>query len=186
MKRLVLLTIVVLCVSSLGAAQVIPGSIGVFADPPATNCNISDTAPGLLYLYIVHVSTNGSTASQWMLQPGAGFTPSYVAESSTFLTIGTALTGITVAYGSCRDARTTPILLLTMTYFGSGTSSACGLLSIVPDDDAPTGLVEVVDCAAQKHTIPRGGQARVNPDGTCTCNVAAEETSWGKIKSLYR
>lgn len=184
MKRLLLLATVLVCLSSLAFAQANPGSVGIFSDQLGTDCNITDGSVGLFSVYIVHVVTNGSTASQWLMEADPGFTAQYVGETSPFQTaIGDTQNGISVAYGSCLAG---PFLVATVNYFGQGTSTACALLSIVADPVAPSGQVEIVDCSFVKHLAPKGGQARVNPDGTCQCNVATQTSSWGGIKALYK
>jgi hypothetical protein len=56
------------------------------------------------------------------------------------------------------------------------------LIGIVPAPNKPG--VRAVDCA-ENSVIITGGQARVNPDGTCQCAVPVNETTWGNIKALY-
>ena len=190
MKRLLLLTVAVLCLSGLAFAQQDVGSIDIFSDGGYTSCNVTD-AVGLVPVYIVHAhATNGATASQWKLELGAGMTMTSVGESSPYATkIGDSLNGVSIAYGSCQTNPNN--LILTVNFFGQGTSTTCSLLSIVPDPAALTGMVEIVDClqppnGPNKITLQKGGQARVNPDGTCQCNVPVQETTWGGIKALYQ
>ena len=188
MKRILLLTVAVLCVAGLASAQQDVGSIDIFSDGAYTSCNVVDIN-GIVPVYIVHSHANdGAAASQWMLEIGGGVTMVSVGSSSPFPTaIGDPFTGISIAYGTCQTGNT---LILTVNFFGSGTSATCSLMSIVPDPGALSGLVEIVDCLPEpigpnKVTIEKGGQARVNPDGTCNCTVPVQETTWGGINSLY-
>jgi hypothetical protein len=184
MKRPVLLTIVLLSLSSLALAQ-IPGSIGVFTNQLGTDCNILDSPPpAVLPVYIVHVGTSGSTASQWMLEWTAGVTMSYVGESSPFQTkIGTAPTGVNIGYQACMSGT---FLILTVNMFKMGTTPACEMFSIVPDTAySANGFVQIVDCNFVNHELTKGGQARINPDASCICNVAVRESTWGRVKTLY-
>ena len=184
MKRLFLLATILVCVSGLAVGQPNPGSIGIFTDQLATDCNIIDGSMGLKSVYIIHVGTNGATASMWKLDVDPGVTMQYVGETSPFQTIiGDTQNGISIAYASCLSGQ---FLVATVNYFAQGTSTACAYMSIVPNPAAPSGNVEIVNCSFQKHELPKGGQAIVNPDGTCQCNVGTQTTSWGSIKSLYR
>ena len=184
MKRLVLLTLVILGVSSLAFGQANPGSIGVFIDQAGTDCNIPDAGPpGILPVYMVHVGSNGAQASMWMLDTPPP-TLTYVGESSPFsVIIGSTLTGISIAYASCY---TSPFLVATVNFFATGATPACAYLSIIPNPSAENGLLEIIDCSLVKHELTAGGQAVINSDGSCDCNVATQETSWGGIKSLYK
>ena len=184
MKRILLLTVAVLCLAGLASAQEDVGSIDIFSDGLYTSCNVVDVA-GLVSVYVVHTNANdGSTASQWKVELGAGVTMTSVGSINAYPTaIGDPLVGISIAYGACQTIANN--LLVTMNFIGSGTSATCALMSIVPDPTSPSGLVEIVDCARNKITLEKGGQARVNPDGTCNCTVPVQETTWGGIKSLY-
>jgi len=189
MKRILLLTVAVLCVAGLASAQQDVGSIDIFSDGLYTSCNVVDVV-GIVPVYVVHTHANdGAAASQWKLELDPGVTMASVGSINAYPTaIGDPLVGISVAYGACQTAANN--LLVTINFFGSGTSATCGLMSIVPDPASLSGLVEIVDClqppfGPNKVTLEKGGQARVNPDGTCDCTVPVQETTWGGIKSLY-
>jgi hypothetical protein len=183
MKRIVLLTLAVLCISNLAFAQE-PGSIDIFSDVTMTSCNIVDV-PGLVSLFVFHTHASLVASSMWMLEATDG------AEGMTFVGdtvqfpvyIGTSMSGLSVVYGLCLSS---PIHLVTVNFVGSGTTPPCGLFSIVPSPDSDYDQVEVADCNIIRMLIPRGGQARLNPDASCTCQVPTEKTSWGGIKALYQ
>jgi hypothetical protein len=120
-----------------------------------------------------------------MMDASAGVpsTMMYLAESSPYLAIGNTQTGVAVAYLNCLSGSA---LLITVTYLITGFTPACELLSIVEDPAVVVGGVEITDCAFVSHYLTRGGQARINSDGSCDCNVATRQTSWGGIKALYR
>lgn len=179
MGRIVVTSLGILLCASAAIAQ--PGGINLFSDPTYTDCHFYDAGPGLQHVYVVHVFTPGVTASQWMLVNN-GMLCTYLAESSPFITIGDAFSGISVAYGACLAYE---ILLLDISYFCNGLSPACATITVEPDPAAPTGTIEVVDCAANK-LVGMGGVLWVNPDGTCSCIIPTESTSWGRVKALYR
>lgn len=186
MKRALLLSVCLLVVASMAFAQT--GSIGLFADPGATSCDVYDAAAGLVLVYVVHVFTPGATASQFMVT-GSG-TMTYLSEAVTapFIKIGTCAgpgaTGCAIAYGACVGS---PNMILTLQYFASGTTPACDLIQVVADPSATPPGIYVTDCADPPLLLTAtGGTAIVNPVEGCFCNVPVEETSWGQIKSLYR
>lgn len=181
MKKTLLLTLVLMLAASMAFAQ--GGSIGVFADAGGSSCNLTDAAPGLLSLYVVHVLTPGATASQFAApMPACMLGATYLSDSSPFsVVIGSSQTGVAIGYGACLAA---PIHCLTIQYFASGLSTACCYYSVIPDPNLPSGLIEVVDCA-ENLISATGGVGIINPDGTCQCDVPTQDTTWGKVKSIF-
>jgi hypothetical protein len=163
------------------------GSIGLFADVGATNCDVYDVVPGLVIVYVVHVYTPGATAAQFKvdhLSWGAG-TLTYLAEFATppYIPIGNSQTGITIAYGSCQPS---PNMIMTIQYFGSALTPPCSYIQVVPDPAAnPPGIL-VAECTPPSLKVATGGDVVVNPDPTCFCNIPVEETTWGQVKALYQ
>jgi hypothetical protein len=185
MKKALLLTIALLCISSLVFAQA--GSIGVFADPGGAVCDLVDF-PGLVVIYVVHVYTPGATGSQFSLTENHLMT--YLAETVTapYLKIGTcagpAGFGCAIAYGGCYAS---PNMMLMVQYFGNGITPPCGTIQVDVDYTAAIPGMYVSDCADPPNLLTgTGGTAFINNDGSCPCNIPVEETSWGQIKSLYK
>ena len=181
MKRSVLIAIALISIASLAFGQA--GSIGVFADAGATQCNFVDTG-GLVQVNFVHVNHTGATASQWMLDLG-GLPWTHLGDIwNTATSIGVSVEGVSLGYGACMDA---PYAMGVANFFGSE-APACSIIQIVADPLAPTGGIEGVDCVLPKpnKNIPTGGTGIVNGDETCNCNIPVEETTWGGVKALYR
>lgn len=183
MKKALLLALAVICVSSVAYGQ--SGSIDIFGDAGATSCNVTASPDGIFNVYIYHTNAiGGVTASAWLMdRPMATF--NNVGEVSPFpLKLGGSDVGISFSYEGCR---TGSFLILTITYWGQSATAPCGLMTIVGDPNTVTGEVEFADCSPfpVRTSVPQAGQARLNPDGTCSCNVPVEETTWGGIKSLY-
>lgn len=184
MKKLLLLVVVLLSISSLAIAQYDPGSIDVFFDSPPTTCNFTD-AGGLVAVYYFHTHTDGATASSFRLEFSNGVAWNHLGSTWNFATvIGSHEVGWDIGYGACRG-QNEDLYLGVSNFFGNN-APACGLISIVPGQGL-SGLVEVIDCGipAVKWPIERGGQGRVNPDASCDCTVPVQETTWGGIKALY-
>lgn len=180
MKKILLLAAVFVMIASMVHAQ---GHVAIYLDGTGfTECNIASDV-GLLTINVVHTLHPGATAVQYKIQNN-GTTLIYLADVNFFaLVIGNSQAGIAVSYGACLPG---PILVQNILYNGIGTSPACSNLAVVPDPAAPSGFVEAVDCTATK-VFPTAGIMVMKDDGSCPCMLwdRVEETTWGKLKSLY-
>jgi hypothetical protein len=161
-------------------AENLPGSICVYADEAGTDCNIVDDG-GLVQVHMLHVRTNGALASQFALDVSATNWTHIGDLWSFYLSIGSSVGGVALAYEACLSGS---IHLGMATFFGSS-APPCTEISIVPDPGTPSGKIKAADCS-EEIFYPTGGLAYINPDPTCQCSVPVSETTWGKVKSLYR
>ncbi len=185
MRNVTILSMCILLCASAVFGQA--GGIALFADPTYIDCSFIDAGAALVIIYAVHVGTPGAAGCQWMVAEGGGFNCTYISEIGCggFNPIGDTRSGIACAYGSCLPS---DILVATINYFCTGTSPACTWLEVVPDDDAPTGTIEIIDCSMQK-LVGYGGRLYVNPDGSCDCwgrPWKVHQSSWGGVKVLYQ
>lgn len=179
MKRSLLIAVCLALCASLSFAQ--GGSIMLFNSTAANDCDMYDSAPGLISVYVIHMYAPCVTASEFMVgQFGTVLT--YIADTVTppFLAIGNSQSGITIAYGG---SYASPIHILTIQYFGSGISPPCTHLQVVAHP--AVGAIQAVDCATT--IVPAtGGDIVMNPvPPDCVCNIPVKETTWGQLKSLY-
>jgi hypothetical protein len=175
------------------------GTFWLSSDPAGLDCLLDDSQEALRFVYVTHANSPGATASQFRIHSGGGFNCTYLSYQSNYLTLGEPLSGIAIAYGICISS---PITILELIYYCTGTSETCSWLTVCPDLNAPTGTIEVVDCSFNK-LVGFGGVLWVNTDGySCGCWVDSSEASttavncdapvpvrdstWGSIKSLYR
>jgi hypothetical protein len=166
--------------TSLAFAQA--GTIGIYGDPGGTLCELEDATPGLCSYYVVHVLTPGATAAQFSAPAPACFAGPYLSDTAVFpVTIGSSQTGVAIGYGTCVVG---PAHILTINYFCQGLTGNCCEYAILADPNVPSGEIEVVDCTSGL-LFANGGHAVVNADGTCDCTNASEESTWGKVKSLF-
>lgn len=180
MKKVLLLSFALMLVASLAFAQA--GSIGIFADPAATNCNLADAAPGLGLYYIVHVFTGGATGSEWAATKPACHTGMWLSDMNQFaVVLGNTQTGYSVGYGACKIGT---VHICTMQMFNSGTTPACCLWQVVPHPANANGRIEGSDCNFDL-ILPTGGAAIVNSNTGCNCNVPTQDTTWGGVKALF-
>ena len=184
MKKILLLAVVMLGVSSVAFGQYDPGAVNVYSDQSQSSCNFTDA--GFMTVYFFHTHTDGATASQFKLELPASGVYNHFGDLWQFQTvIGSSISGVSVAYMVCQG-QNNDIYLGSATFGTVTPAGVCEMLSIIPDPGAPSGLVEIIDCTATKYTIPVGGVGRVNSDGSCQCEIVpVQETTWGGIKALY-
>jgi hypothetical protein len=181
MKRVVLIAVALMLAATV-ASYAQQGSIMVFTNTNANSCDFIDLGDlSVVRVYIYHMYTAGSGASQWMLEVPADW--EFIGDTKYYtLVIGTSTEGCAVSYGGCASG---DLLLIRASFFGSplidGTP-ACTYISIVAAPGQPG--VRSVDCVDNSYVIP-GGQGIVNSDGTCDCDVPVSESTWGAIKAQY-
>ena len=184
MKKFVLTILAIAVAASPALAQV--GDISAYADGAGTSCNIVDTAPGIITVNILHKHTVGGTASQWAVVLGGGATLTFTGLQAApgMLMLGAPPTDVSISYGGCVVG---DFLIATVGYFGAGTSPACSFISFAAAPTSPIpGEVAMVECDFETLSVVPTGQANINPNASCQCDVAVNETTWGGIKALYR
>jgi len=174
-----------------GAALGQYGYLGVFADQGGCYCNVYDSVPGLVNVYVVHRDiSQGLTGVRFIITGGGGMTMTYLAEAKMGPPLeitGNMVDGYCVGYGSCITGSLT---IMQIVYFGTGTSATCSWLEVSAAPGAVTGQVEGSDCNDQV-VVVSGMQTPVNPDTGCECMILScqpvpvDETTWGAIKALY-
>jgi len=171
MKRILLIGVCLVFAASMAFAQ--NGSIMVFSDVGASDCNFTVGPSGFAPAYIFHMYTPGATASEWKLNIPADWT--HLGDiGDFFLTLGLSVAGTSISYETCLSGN---FKLMTVNLLGAETGTpACTLLGISD--------VQVIDCDDGR-VFPPGGSAVVNNDETCDCSVPVQETTWGGIKALY-
>jgi hypothetical protein len=179
MKRVVFLAIATLFAASMVFAQ--NGSIGIFADPAGTNCNLPGV-PGIAYYYFVHVNAIGASASQWAAPAPTCFSGMRLADLAVFaVNLGNTSAGVTVGYGTCK---TGTFHIMTALYQVFAPAGPCCRWKVVADPSLSSGKIEIPDCLFLM-SYGTGGQGIVNMNQTCPCNVPTEDTTWGQVKALY-
>jgi hypothetical protein len=83
-----------------------------------------------------------------------------------------------------------PSVFAQLNFLSSVYSPPCvATISVAPDPDAASGEIEVVDCDGNALIAEPGGRVIINGNDGCLCwepPVAAEQSTWGKVKALYR
>jgi hypothetical protein len=145
------------------------GTICLYADPQGTQCTLSDTAPGLLSVYVIHdpLSTpaGGVRAVEFAApKPDCMVGATWVTDySTTYVTTGNSQTGVSLVYTGCISD---PVHVLTIQYMTSGLSASDCAYPVVP---IPTqGVVRAVDCD-NDYAQAVGGVTYVNSTRPCEC-----------------
>lgn len=186
-RKLLLPVVILNCATGTVSSQ--PGAVALSSDRTQLCCDLTDQIPGeTISIYVYHLFTPGATSSRFMIAQYPGVNLAYLGEVSPQPGVtGNSQTGIQISYGSCLSD---PILLLTVTYIGSGLSDPCSAMEVVPDPAANPQKILVTDCSNPPSIFEStGGSLILNNDGTCTCGcgrILVKQSSWGCIKALYQ
>ena len=164
-------------------AQFIPGggSVSLYSDAGLSDSTYQDQLVTSFSVFVVHggVTFDAAMGIRFKIEPSPGITFAWLGESSPKPTvIGDSKSGVEIGYGACvfPDAG----LILEIEYLGLGTSEPCSFLRVVDHPDASSGEIEVVLC------VGLGPVSAMGKDLTVNCAVPVQETTWGKVKALYR
>ena len=156
------------------------GSLYLFSDTDFTDSTYQDQSPQVFSVYVVHSDMTGSAARsvRFKVEASPGITFSWIGETSPWTIVdGDSRTGIYVDYNTCLFP--SPGFVLEIQYFGAGTSETCSTLRTVAHPDSPYEVIEVVTCDFEVFSAV-GKELLVN------CPVPVEQTTWGRVKSLFR
>jgi hypothetical protein len=168
MKKVLLLTISLLLVSRIAAAD----HIGIYTDGTGSGCNFgvgfNSTAT------IIHKFSTGATGSRFKVIFPAGSV--FIAFNTAFTTVGTLTSDVSVQYDECL---TGTIVLGSMV-----TILNPGMMSVAPVNSLTT--VTYTDCS-HEDKYASAGQASVGAAfDPCLPPDPVESSTWGKVKALYR
>lgn len=184
MKKTLIIALGILMCASVASAQ-FGGRISLYSDPGYSDCNLNETLFVQNPIYIVHdLAATGNTADFKAVVTWGALNGGVTWNNNLQLGDITG-TGISVTYVGCKNL---PYLLGTWNWIPTVATPACTYaLTVVPAPYIASGEIEIVTCDFQiEYAI--GGQLTVNGNPTdCDCLApGTEETSWSKIKSLYK
>ena len=165
MRRMLLLFVSLLLVSSIAVAD----HIGIFSDATGSSCLLP--AGFTTTCAVVHRYSLGATASRWYID-SSSLIGAVFAFSTSYTTTGSFDNILSVGYGTCLTG-TFPLGTLIM-------ATTSGWLSI-------KGFPGVIytDCNLVEHSAT-AGRACVGCGADPCPILAAEPSTWGRVKSLYR
>ena len=189
MKKILMLAMaLMLCAGAVSAHHV-----GLYTDQTGLtqNCTATPTPGGPYAVYAVHKFNVGGTKGSRFKVTGLVPAPAgtfYTGYSmlNGFININPPELGISCAYGFCDLAQDFGILQLN--FFVTGAIPACAELSVIADPIEAAGTVVYADCDDVVFSAT-GGTFHFTADGTClSCNepTSVQQSTWGKVKSLYR
>ena len=171
------------------------GAIGLYSDTQGTDCAIPDAVPGVLEVNVIHSLASDCVMGAMFAVPiptcatglifvgdrGTGLDPHQTLQ-------GTSPIGIGVAYG-LRFPPMSTLHILTIVYISQGTSGTCCPLQVTAAggdfvEPPPCPNPAAVACSGVGLPV-QAGTAYLNPNGSCSCAVPIETTTWGAVKALY-
>lgn len=165
--------------------------IGIYSDQAGAQCWFSSLVapPGSNTAYVIHRFNVGSTASQFKVNDTSGLFATSQTFPAAYLTIGTWNTDLSIAYGGCVIG---DHVVATLNFLWFGAPVNCGqTLAVAPAPTTPIpGEVALVDCAQPSGNLETATAGTfyllAGCGDACDLGTPAEESSWGKIKALYR
>lgn len=185
MKRAIAVSIGIVLFSTPLFAQ--GGTIALFANQDGIDCNLYESEPGLLRIFVFHLFYEpGVRASQFAVPtPGCAVGLIWIGDTCPFptaVTSGYSPTGIAVPYDGCWD---TPLHILTINYWSEAIANECCVFATEPDPRVLSGEIIMVDCDFNTRGAT-GAHAVLNPTIDCRCaSVPVERSTWGSVKALY-
>jgi hypothetical protein len=172
MKKLV--TLALLLITS--AAPAFADHIGIYRDATGQSCRLD---PGYNNnATIIHKYSLGATGSEFRVDFSQAPGSTFIAFHSPFVSLGDLTTGIAFAYGG--RCLTGNIVVGTIE-----ATLIAGSLQVTPRDGF--WFIMYAACATAEYTAT-GGTAIIGFEATGNCNdpTATEQSSWGRVKALYR
>lgn len=168
------------------ASHAVESKLGLYADQVGINCDVGDVGPDTLTLYVVHTSSTVLLRASLFAAPVptcmVGVT--WIGDIHFWPdTHGDSQSGAAVAYAS--DCTPGPVVVMGIRYVTSGTTQTCCRYPLLPEP--PSRRVEAILCGLFLEFPDIAAPLAVNGDPTCDCTlpVPVEETTWGRIKTIY-
>ncbi len=190
MKRMLLAALAVLCIGATvaGAANY---RVEFSGDNTLSSCALASNGVGPTSVHVFLVGDGGVTAvlfgasipSCWS---GATWIGDQVANPN-WLRIGSTQQdlGLSIAFGECLSL---PLYLGTVNFFGTTEAPCCAFPVTHPAvwENFSTPA-QVADCNFYE-VDAAGGSVIVTAGPACPCQqaLATEQSTWGRVKSLYR
>jgi hypothetical protein len=180
MKRTISITaVLILLVGSQSFSQT--GTLELFADRAGTACVLADT-PYFQSIYVFQTGGASSTGVRFSAPRPACWNATWIGDNwGSGAKVGSSQSDVTVGFGVCRPL---PVLVLEIQYLAGGTATPCCKYEI-----KPIARFAYTNCNFFELPMVVGPRAvTINPDESCPCMVpvSTEESTWGRVKALYR
>ena len=152
--------------ADIAAAQ--QTDVGIYTDATGTVCSLADQSPGIVSAYVVvrHDPQTGVRSIRFAAPRPDCFSATYIADAAVggANVTGNSQEGVAVGFPFCSP---TPLHVLTILYYGYGTTPACCPYPVLPDPAAGSEIV-VTDC--DEVAFPAVAiTSTINADATCAC-----------------
>lgn len=183
--RLATIFVLVMAATTTSFAQT--DRVVLSADAGSVQCELQ-VSPGFYRLHMIHIGTvprnsvafRALTPSCW---PDGVWLGDIVPDPLLKLE-STHASGIIINYPDCA---TVPGYLGYMNFYAPTPVQPCCTYPLTPHLGSGTGTVLVIHCNGSTHE-PSVGALVINPDASCGCSgpVPVAETTWSRIKAMYR
>ncbi len=159
--------------------------IGVYTDESGSYCHL-EVAPGQqVSVYVVHIYTLGARGSTFAVIDDTGFVRLAEVRHSGFFSSGSVYSGVVVSYFDCQVGHAAPFRLDFFTVDPRVDPCAASLRVVgnpLRGDASPV----VQDCTDLLHPAT-GGEFVFGPAYCSGCSAnPTQDSTWGKVKALYR
>jgi len=173
-------------------------------DASASSCVLASGGVGLSKVHVILTGSGGATGVLFGAQvPACWAGATWVADNlamqvvypdtqnpptgDVWLAIGNSQDpiGLSIAFTACVDL---PIHIGSIDFMGTAPSPCCEFVTTHPSAWTSFSTpAQVADCNFQAHNIA-GGSVTVSSGPLCPCQqaLATEQSTWGRVKSLYR
>jgi hypothetical protein len=166
----------------LAAGPVSADHIGIYSDVNGTYCHLVIQPAQPVSVYVVHIYTLGAKGSRFKVVDMTGMLQLGWVVLGGGINLGNPYQGIEIGYGDCAYGHATPLRLdyFTMPF----PTEPCATLRVdpYPGDASPMAL----NCAEEFKPASAGlfafGESYCSG---CSANPTSE-TTWGRVKALYR
>jgi hypothetical protein len=167
-------------------------SLAFYGDEFRTRCDVVNTEQGLvdIHMFLTGSQNTANTVTFYAPTPDCWAGAAWIGDTinGAYLFLGSthnASYGITITFVGCRDL---PVYLGKMSFLASGSEPCCHY-DVLPGQATLVNQLRIIDCDGNPVEIPYTS-VTINPDEGCPCDgllpVATEESTWGRVKSLYR
>jgi hypothetical protein len=186
-----LLLLIVLAVAVFAAPAIAQDRIELYADRNASSCAIVEpVSPPIVQVHVFITGPVGATGVRFTAKkPECWVGATWLGDALEpgELNASNSQYDWSIAFGGC-TVPNEPYHIGAISYQISGQALPCCIVTAYPS--APLGYFVFSDCSFVEHTLEPTRTIVVNPNESCGCRsgfkLAVEETSWGRVKSLYR
>lgn len=173
----------------LAGGPAVAGSLGVYADRDATQCNITVETAGVHTFYIVYTGGPGIVTIAFSAPKPDGLHAEVLVnelyDAAYFRSPGTTQTGIELGHYFCEPS---PMYVMAVQYWTTGPADPCTRFAVGAHPDYESGKIEAWTCGGERIYVEPVVNV-INGNGRCPCPVSnllpVNESTWGGIKALY-